>query len=451
MNSERIQISPQQAQEIEKMLKSQGIAQSKINQIINGEYETYSTEYDIESSFGLSKKYSDILEKLLDGYTIDELQIKGITTQKIQEFQDMLQERNLTAYEAKSIYQYSVGSNMILGIKRGITKDTLRERIMQDLEEALQIRGVPKEDIEKMKQLIQNIDYQETLYSNYDRANEYMEQIKIQPKAQVSVRSAMQSMDRWSHIDETITSLDEGLGKTNLSKSIKVYRAVKSSYLEKVLPEEADLSSLVGKTVSHNEQISTSPLYNSSFAKYDDYDIVFEIYVPEGSRGLYITELSAYDNCEQEILLNPSDLYILNVQKSIIDENGKEKNVFQALALSKDRECYKQIEQPKRKTTNQGNMIRKQDVDFSNNLPAKQSRLLKFLNSIRARLLKKKTQQFHKNTKQEDYLLQTKKEEQEYVKKSWELDLEEKIRIQKETARIEMPQQLMNDIEEKEL
>ena len=213
MSSERIQMSPEQAQRISNMLQSQGIPQSEIDQIIDGEYETYSTEYDIESSLGSLKNYGDVLEKLSDGYTMDELQTEGISTQKIQEFQEMLQERNLTVDGAKSIYQYSVGSNMILGVKRGVTKDAIKDQIMQDLESSLQTRGVPQTDIETMKQFIKNTDYQETLHSNYDRANEYMEQMGIQPKARISVRSAMQSMDRCAHIDETISSLDEGLGR----------------------------------------------------------------------------------------------------------------------------------------------------------------------------------------------------------------------------------------------
>ena len=118
MSSERIQMSPGQSQRISNMLQSQGIPQSEIDKIINGEYETYSTEYDIESSIGGLKKYGDVLEKLTDGYTMDELQTEGISTRKIQEFQDMLQERNLTVDGAKSIYQYSIDSNMILGVKR---------------------------------------------------------------------------------------------------------------------------------------------------------------------------------------------------------------------------------------------------------------------------------------------------------------------------------------------
>lgn len=442
MSSERIQMSQEQAQKISNMLQSQGIPQSEIDQIINGEYETYSTEYDIDSSLGGLKKYGDVLEKLSDGYTMDELQTEGISVQKIQEFQDMLQERNLTVDGAKSIYQYSVGSNMILGVKRGVTKDTIKEQIIQDLESSLQTRGVPQSDIETMKQFIKDTNYQETLHSNYDRVNEYMEQIGVHPKARVSVRSAMQSMDRCAHIDETISSLDEGLGRTNLPKSMKLYRAVKSNYLERALPEGEDLTSLVGKTVSNNGQTSTSPLYDSSFAKYDDYDTVFEIYAPQGSRGSYITELSAYDNSEQEVLLNPNDLYITNVQKGVVDKNGRTKNVLQALALSKDRECYKETEQLKGKNKDQSSMVEQNieseaNMGFANNLPTKQSRFLKFFSQIRSRLARQKTQEHREHREQENYSTQTKQDKGKVQeKKSWELEPEEKTRIQKETAKI---------------
>ena len=442
MSSEKIQMSPEHAQMISNMLQSQGIPQSEINQIINGEYETYSTEYDIESSFGDLKKYGDILEKLSDGYTMDELQTEGISTRKIQEFQDMLQARNLTVDGAKSIYQYSVDSNMILGVKRGVTKDTIKDQIIQNLENSLQTRGISQSDIETMKQFIKDADYKETLHSNYDRVNEYMEQMGIQQNARVSVRSAMQSMDRCAHIDETISSLDEGLDRTNLPKSMKLYRAVKSSYLEKALPEGADLSSLIGKTVSNNGQTSTSPLYDSSFAKYDDYDTVFEIYAPEGSRGSYITELSAYDNVEQEVLLNPNDLYITNVQKGVIDKNGKTKNVLQALALSKDRECYKEIEQLKGKNKEQSSMV-KQNIEsesntgFSNNLPTKQSRFSKFFSQVRARFARLKKQKHQEYKKQGTYSTQIKQgKEQVQKKKTWELEPGEMNRVREETAKI---------------
>lgn len=453
MNNEKIRISLEQQQKISEMLRSQGISETEIDQIINGDYEVYSTGDDLESSFGGLKKHGDVLEKLSDGYTMEELQTQGISTQKIQAFNEMLQSKNLTVDNAKAIYQYSVGSNMILGVKRGTSKETIQSQIMSDLEESLQARGVPQANIDKMKQFVKSADYESTLHSNYDMANDYMEQMGIQQNSRVSVRSAMQSMDRCTHIDETIASLDEGLGSTHLDKSMKLYRAVKSSYLEKGLKEGEDLSSLVGKNISNKGQTSTSPLYDSSFASLDEYDTVFEIYAPKGSRGSYIAELSAYDKTEQEVLLNPNDLYITDVQTGVVDKNGRTKNVLQVLCLSKDRECYKEVEQQKaeqprksyEQTMKQGqsqNQTYEQGMDQeqlstmnSANLPARQNRFSKFFSQVRSRFAKQKSQsqEFDNSyAKQQTKVNSSQPKE----KKSWELEPEEKARIQKETAEI---------------
>lgn len=448
MNNDRIRMSLTQQQKISEMLKSQGISETEIDQIINGDYEGYTTGEDLESSFGGLKKHGDVLEKLSDGYTMEELQAQGVSTQKIQAFNEMLESKNLTVDNAKAIYQYSVGSNMILGVKRGTSKETIQSQIMSDLEESLQTRGVSQTDIDKMKQFVKNVDYESTLHSNYDMANEYMEQIGIQQNSRVSVRSAMQSMDRCTHIDETIASLDEGLGSTHLDKSMKLYRAVKSSYLANGLKEGEDLSSLVGKSISNKGQTSTSPLYDSSFASLDEYDTVFEIYAPKGSRGSYIAELSAYDKTEQEVLLNPNDLYITDVQTGVIDKNGRTKNVLQALCLSKDRECYKEVEQPRKsyeQTMKQGksqSQTYEQGMDQeqlssmnSANLPTRQNRFSKFFSQVRSRFVKQKSQsqEFDNSyTKQQTKVNSSQPKE----KKSWELEPEEKARIQKETAEI---------------
>ena len=298
---------------------------------------------------------------------------------------------------------------------------------MTDLEKSLRGRDVAEADIEKMKQFVQNADYQFPLHSNYEAANEYMEQIGFQQNARVSVRSAMLAIDRYIHIDEIIAALEDGLGSTHLPKPMKLYRAIKSSYLEKGLGEGEDLSSLVGKSISNEGQTSTSPLYNSSFAGLDDYDTVFEIYTPKGSRGAYIAELSAYSNTEQEVLLNPNDLYITGVQMGITDKNGRTKNIIQALCLSKDRECYKEVEQ-------QQDQLQDVKQEYSRsinteNLPIKQNNLSKFINKIKSifvRTINKQAQPeniYSKQAKLKD-------------KKSWEPEPEEKIKIQNETVEI---------------
>lgn len=427
MKTEQLTMSADQRQQLTTMLQSQGISQAEIDQIINGDYESYDTGTDLENAYGGLKKHGDVLEKLSDGYTMEELQEQGISADKIQQFKEMLNTKNLTVDNAKAIYQYSIGSNMILGIKRGTSKEAIKEQIIADLEESLIGRGIAETDIKKLKQFVQGADYQSPLHSNYDIVNEYMDQIGLQHNARVSVRTAMQSLDRCSHIDKTVASLEDGLGSTHLSKSMKLYRAVKSSYLEKGLGEGEDLSSLVGKSISNKGQTSTSPLYDSSFASLDDYDTVFEIYAPKGSRGSYIAELSAYDKTEQEVLLNPNDLYITGVQMGVTDKNGKTKNILQALCLSKDRECYKEIMQQQDQSQDPIKTY-SQRVD-TDNLPTKQNRFSKFFNQVRARFARSKSQQ---SQSESAYLQQSKPKE----KKPWELEPEEITRIQNETAKI---------------
>lgn len=444
MSNEQIRISPEQAQKISQMLQNDGVSQTEISQIINGNYETYDTEFDLETSFGGLKKHGDILEKLSDGYTMEELPQQGISDQKIKAFSDMISQKNLSVDNAKAIYQYSIGSNMILGVKRGTSKETIQEQIMTDLEESLKGRGVSDSDIEKMKQYVKSVDYNSALHENYDIANEYMEQQGLQSNSRVSVRSAIQSMDRCHHIDETIAALDEGLGNTHLSKPMKLYRAVKSSYLEQGLKDGEDLTSLVGKSISNKGQTSTSPLYDSSFASLDEYDTVFEIYTPQGSRGSYIAELSAYDKTEQEVLLNPNDLYITDVQTGVVDKNGRTKNVLQALCLSKDRECYREVEQQRNNdyqqenATNSSRGLYEQTIqqsynpnENSSNLPTKQNRFSRFFSQVRSRFARGKTDSTQIKNQHEQL---TKSNSQE--KQSWELEPEEKAKIQRETAEI---------------
>lgn len=66
MSNEQIRISPEQAQKISQMLQNDGVSKSEIAQILNGNYETYNTEFDFETLFGGLKKHGDILFEFYD-------------------------------------------------------------------------------------------------------------------------------------------------------------------------------------------------------------------------------------------------------------------------------------------------------------------------------------------------------------------------------------------------
>lgn len=442
MKREKIQISLEQYYQISSFLQNKGISQQDIDEIIDGEFENYNNVNDLESSFGGFRKYDAILEKLSDGYMMHELDEQGIKKAQIREFEKMLEEKNLTADQAKAIYQYSVGSNMILGVKRGTSVDAIQEQIMSDLEESLQGRGVQQEDIEQIKKFVKSVDYQSTtLHENYDITNQYMQQRDLPTNSYACVRSAIQSMDRCSHIDKTIEQLEDGIGNTKLPKSMKLYRAVKSEYLEKELKDGETIESLVGKKISNKGQTSTSPLYDSSFASLDKYDTVFEIYAPQGTRGSYIAELSAYDSAEQEVLLNPNDLYIIGVQTDVVDKNGKTKNILQALCLSKDLECYKDIAQSqissKDENSENGINIQKgKEESMAKNLPTTQSGFSKFFNKIRVRFIKRKLEDnVQIEEKNKDIPMKLEHRENNN-RKLWDLTPEKRIKIQQSQVEI---------------
>lgn len=462
MKNERLDMSTEQMEKLSNMLQQQGLSKTEIDVILNGEYESYDSKYDLESSFGGLKKHDKVLEKLSDGYTMDELRAEGVSQQQIDAFSQMLQEKNLNADQAKAIYQYSVDSNTILGIKRGeTTVEAVQENIIKEIGEHLQERGVGQEDVQHIIQYIKSIDYQNTaLHDNYDKMNQYMREKGLPETSYVIARRGIMDINRSEHISETINQLEEGLKNTNLPKSMKLYRAINTSYLKKGLKDGEGLESLIGKSIGNKGQTSTSPLYDCSFATHDECDTVFEIYTPRGSRGSYVAELSAYDTTEQEVLLDPNDLYITGVQTGVVDKNGRTKNVLKALCLSQDRECYKGIDkqQDVRKTENSQSNYDRTIEGTESNLPMKQSRFSKFFNQFRARFArqnrsnngmntntnsqrrnpfsrrKQEESQYNSKNTPEQQTFQPKQKSQE--KKSWELEPEEKARIQRETAEI---------------
>lgn len=143
-------------------------------------------------------------------------------------------------------------------------------------------------------------------------------------------------------------------------------------------------------------------------------------------------------------MLNPNDLYITDVQTGVVDNNGRTKNVLQALCLSKDRECYREVEQQRNNDYQQGNGtnasqgLYEQAIqqsynpnENSLNLPTKQNRFSRFFSQVRSRFARGKTDSTPIKSQHE----QTQKGNSQ-EKKSWELGPEEKSKIQRETAEI---------------
>ena len=199
----------------------------------------------------------------------------------------------------------------------------------------MQSRGLNKETIDSISTYIDNLDYTEPLYQNYDVLRNNIDALDLKGSSKASIFNAIKNIDSLNHIDETINNLDDAILKSYMNESVKVYRALKG------VPEE-NLTNMVGKNLNNKGYTSTTPVYDSSFAKYDEYNTVIEMNIPKGTQGIDIRRFSAYD-VENEILLNENYLTVFDVKKRTVDKNGKEKNIIKGYVLSKDKSGYAEI------------------------------------------------------------------------------------------------------------
>lgn len=328
------------------MLSRQGLSLDDIQEIFKGGYQIFSTEEDISlkmPSIFDNEEYTNIIQGLSDGYSFEEMPRElGINQEKVNSFKKLLTQNNLSVDSVKSFNKYTVGSNMILAAKRGVSRESILQSITSEFDSRMTEYGFSQEQIEQIGNHIKGLNYSQPLHENYKITREFLRQYRLPNKYVAVVQTSVRNLDSYNHLDETLSGLNNGL-LASLPESMKLFRAVKGSYLERGLQQGENLTSLVGRRIDEIGYSSTSPLYDTSFAKYDDYDVVFDIYAPKGTQGISVTPFSSYGTAEQEVLLNSNELYITDVIPGVIDKNGRTKTVCKSLMLSKDKSCYKGI------------------------------------------------------------------------------------------------------------
>ncbi len=303
------------------------------NELLNSLYYKKYSEEEYKSK-SIKTNYQDILRELADGYTLEQLLERGVSSKKIEIFMEDLKFNNLSVENVKAINQYSNESSMILSIKKSLEdKSEIRKGIDIKLNKSLEARGLNNESIQKISNYIGNLDYNVPLYKNYDIMKDNIDKLYYPNSIKASVLATIKDINNLVHIDKTINSLDDVLSKSSINESLIVYRALKNFPKEK-------LDVMNGITINNKGYMSTTPVYESSFAKYSDYNTVMEIYIPKGTQGIDITRFSDYDNVENEILLNENDLTIFETKIGVIDKNGEEKNIIKGYVLSKKRDIY---------------------------------------------------------------------------------------------------------------
>ena len=344
-------------------------------------------------------------------------QIK-MSDEQAQQISNMLQEQGMTPAEINEILNgeyttFQTDADLVnMSSFNGNHQNVLRGFADGYSIEELQQHGVSQKDIEEFLQTLE--------------------------KCNLTVENA-KAINQYSNGSNMILSIKRGtVNKDEIQNGIKTDMMSKLQTRELSQGQISSLENYIGKSISNKGYTSTTLLYKLSFAKYDDYDTVMEIYAPKGTLGSYIAQLSDYDNTEQEVLLNSNDIYFLDARKNVRDPNGKIKTVLKCLLLSKERECYKGIDKRQE--------IPNTQQSLENNLPVKQNRFSRFFNRIRSKFTKqfqnRNIQRRNPFSRKKDNIQQYEepqknvKEMKNEEKKSWELEPEEKAKMQRKTVEI---------------
>ena len=272
--------------------------------------------------------YVDILEHYVNYGELP----KG---EKAWDFLDIIEEHGFTLEEIVAFHQFSEGSNMIKSFENGISKEEIQKGIVKDLIDSLDARGMSEEEIKKV------FNYCEEAIGFSPLAKQY-EYIKTLVKSpyDTSVCTYLRNLERLENIEKTVENLKSCLNHP-IGHELTVYRAVDEKWMKEKLGIE-DLSEAVGRELPKDSFMSTSLGYGTSFAKYDEYNVVFEIKVPKEAKGFYGTSVSTYGSDEDELLLKDARVVLGKVNPNFIDEKGKQKILIEAEVIPNELENKKE-------------------------------------------------------------------------------------------------------------
>ncbi len=327
-------------EKLEDTLLIDGIMKEDINDIINEKYTAFNSTEEISTkmlSIFNNKDFFDIISALTDGYSVGELiSVLLIKKNRVDEFLNYISSVDLTIDEVIALNRYTTDSNMILSRKNGISKEKIYNAILNKYDTKIVYFDIDNDSIKKIRSYIINLDYNLPLYKNYSKTLDYLDELNIKNDYDLSILNIVKNLDSYNRIDKTLNDLDSAL-KIRLDSSIVTYRAVKDKVL---INDNEKIESLLGKKIGGNYYSSTALLYEECLANEEEYNVVFEIYVPYCTEAVYLKPFSLKNNKTEELLLNENDLYIVDIDKNYLDKNGDKKILIKSLALSKNKKCY---------------------------------------------------------------------------------------------------------------
>lgn len=234
------------------------------------------------------------LRKLSEGEKLSFLEEKKVLA--------MTARHNITVDEAVALYlwsensapiQYAVSNNTdtyISGVLRTLEQQLTQKVLLQKERESL--LSLVRSMVPAMKRnYLKSKCYKESLIKHSKHLQAFYEAGRIataqRKEVRVSVLSAIRKINIATSAALIIPLIHSALKKHANDEPLTVYRAMKQE---------------TGNHLEHRGFMSASKTKEDSFAKYDTYKFVMEIHVPKNTPCMDISDFSAYDNAEKEIL-----------------------------------------------------------------------------------------------------------------------------------------------------
>lgn len=320
------------------VLMANGLSSEFSDFIINQDYRSFASVEEMNKFFNSTPNDTmlEIISCFVNEFTLDEA-YKLYGKENVDFLIESLNKTNTSIDELVAYARYSNSYRIMSGIKRGELPEQEQKKVKAAFYKRMNQQGFKNEVIDEIDKKINSLTG--PLHDQIEELNNYLDDMSIMYKYKLGIKSYLMDVHLIKNINTLLKAMDEGLSKP-IDESIIVYRAMKYDSFEK---RDIKISSLLGKNLSEIGYTSTSPFYDTSFAKYEDYDIVFEIKVPAGTEGKFISQFSYYGDTESEFLLNPNNLYITDINNRYTDRYGKVKTIVSAICLSKNLEHYKDM------------------------------------------------------------------------------------------------------------
>ena len=273
---------------IKEILKNENFTNEQISVICN-KYFSFDSQKDFTHPKYEHPYFFPIVQQISLGISnLNNIENDVNFKEKTKLFKGYLKRNNLNMNEILSLFDYTRNSDIILKFQRTIKNVENEVQITKDI----YLKGIKSYfrnnsenenlNYKKIQLLVEKINFDTSLQDFKNHFNQIFDNLLSSgetPSYIVDITNELFE-DLYSIKEKYNTnfSVDSALSAP-LPNNVVLYRAISrvSKTIRNLIGNSRDYSSLIGKKIEDKGFTSTSLLYNTSFAMYEDYDIVFKI------------------------------------------------------------------------------------------------------------------------------------------------------------------------------